>query len=154
MTNISAFGQDKENDSTSRSVILFVCEHGAARSAIAAAYFNKLSKEKDLGYRAIFRGINPDSSLSPGAKQGLLQDGFDIKDWKPQELTQPDVNNAATIITFDCDSSISLEKSGKHVLAWNGVPPVSKDYQEARKQIADRVTILIKELEQKRNEEK
>lgn len=146
MTNIFAFGQDGKNDSTSRSVILFICEHGAAKSAIATAYFNKLSKEKALNYKAIFRGINPDTSLSSGAKKGLLLDGFDIKDWKPQLITQHDINNAVEIITLGCDSSITLEK---HVHAWNGIPPVSKDYQEARNQIVDKVTIFIKELEQR-----
>ncbi len=146
MTNIFAFGQDRKNDSTSQSVVLFICEHGAAKSAIATAYFNKLSKEKNLNYKAIFRGINPDTSLSSGTKKGLLQDGFDIKDWKPQLVTQHDINNAVEIITLGCDSSIDIEK---HVHAWNGIPPVNKDYQEARNQIIDKVTIFIKELEQR-----
>jgi hypothetical protein len=35
--------------------ILFVCEHGAAKSVIAAAYFDKLAKERGLNYRAVFR---------------------------------------------------------------------------------------------------
>jgi len=46
--------------------ILFVCTHGAARSPIAAAYFNKIAKEQNLNYRAIFKGTEPDSVLTNG----------------------------------------------------------------------------------------
>src|SRR5438552_2704780 len=58
-TSTLSFGQNLNKDSTNNAIILFVCEHGAARSTIAAAYFNKLAKEKGLNYKAIFRGINP-----------------------------------------------------------------------------------------------
>jgi len=36
--------------------VVFVCTHGAARSPIAAAYFDKLAKENDLNFQAVFRG--------------------------------------------------------------------------------------------------
>jgi arsenate reductase len=37
--------------------VVFVCEHGAAKSVIAAAYFNKLAKERNLPYEAVCRGM-------------------------------------------------------------------------------------------------
>jgi hypothetical protein len=54
--------------------VVFVCEHGAAKSVIAAAYFNKMAKERNLKYEAICRGNFPDSAVSQSAKQGLIQD--------------------------------------------------------------------------------
>ena len=33
--------------------IVFVCEHGAAKSIIAAAYFNKLAREMSIDSRAV-----------------------------------------------------------------------------------------------------
>ena len=33
--------------------ILFICTHGAARSPIAAAYFNKLSKDEDVPIKLV-----------------------------------------------------------------------------------------------------
>ena len=65
VTNLFTQGQVTSNKSTttSKPTILFVCEHGAGRSAIAAAFFNKMAKEKKLNYEAIFRGIHPDSSF-------------------------------------------------------------------------------------------
>ena len=38
--------------------VVFVCEHGAAKSVIATAYFNKLAAERGLPFRATFRGTS------------------------------------------------------------------------------------------------
>jgi hypothetical protein len=47
------------------NIILLLSEHGAAKSVIAAAYFNKLASEKSINFHAIARGINLDAELSP-----------------------------------------------------------------------------------------
>ena len=39
--------------------VVFVCEHGAAKSVIATAYFNKIAAERGLRARAVYRGVNP-----------------------------------------------------------------------------------------------
>src|SRR6188472_693476 len=65
---------------------LFVCEHGAAKSVIAAAYFNRLAKEKGLPHRAVFRGANPEDELTPATRAGLTRDGFDVRDWSPVKV--------------------------------------------------------------------
>ncbi len=49
---------------TQTPIIVFVCEHGAAKSVIAATYFNKLANEKGLNLKAIARGTHPDQELS------------------------------------------------------------------------------------------
>jgi hypothetical protein len=41
-----------------RQRVLFVCLHGAAKSVIATAYFNKLARDRGLSYRATFRGTS------------------------------------------------------------------------------------------------
>ena len=64
------------NQTTNSNEILFICPHGAARSPIAAAYFNKLAKEKNLNYHAIFRGTEPDETLSTRTIEGLTSEGF------------------------------------------------------------------------------
>jgi arsenate reductase (thioredoxin) len=125
--------------------ILFVCEHGAARSTIAAAYFNKLSKAQHLNYQAIFRGTNPDSTLTIGTRKGLMQDSFDVQNWKPLLVSKEDIGKAAQIITFDCTlpSNISITKP---MSQWNGVPSISKDYVIARDAILIKVEELVYQL--------
>jgi len=96
-----SFGQIKKETPriTVAPTVLFVCEHGAAKSVIAAAYFDKLAKERRLPHRAAFRGVNPDSALSPVAKSGLEQDGVDTSGWKPILVTQKDGQEGSRVVT-------------------------------------------------------
>ncbi len=87
-----------------KSKITFVCEHGAAKSIIAASYFNKLANEKRLNIQAIARGTNPDEVLSPKAIQGLAEDGLQATESVPQKLLTEEVKSAQKIITF-CELS-------------------------------------------------
>lgn len=124
--------------------ILFVCTHGAARSPIAAAYFNKIASEQNLNYRAIFRGTEPDAELTKETIKGLGKDELPIKDWKPELVTEHDMSTAHKIVTFDCvlPSDIDL----KDVEQWNGTPSISADYNKARNVIREKVEDFIKTL--------
>lgn len=132
--------------------ILFVCEHGAARSTIASAYFNKLAEEQGLNYRAIFRATNPDSALMPATIKGLTGDGFDISNWTPKLVSQTDIDNASEIVTFDCNIAAS-DSISKPLVRWNGISPVSKDYNLTRNQIVEKVQQLVDDLAKKENKE-
>lgn len=144
--SLSAAGQkDNLKNKDSKKVILFVCEHGAARSTIAAAYFNKLAKEQNLNYTAVFRGTDPDTVLTPGTAKGLVNDGFDISGWAPEQVTDRDIKDAYRVITFDCKLSLT-DRISLQSEKWDGIPPISKDYNIARNQIAERVNRLIAEL--------
>src|SRR5688572_31524024 len=112
---ISLFSSSQSSTNTKKikdmPEILFVCEHGAARSTIASAYFNKLAEEQGLNYRATFRATNPDSTLMPATIKGLTDDGFDISNWTPKLVSQTDIKNAYEIITFDCNIPASDSSS-------------------------------------------
>lgn len=155
LLSVLSFGQTAKQHKKMKEIpaILFVCEHGAARSTIAAAYFNKLAKEQGLNYRAVFRGTDPDSVLSPSTKKGLAGDGFDVSNWVPELVSQTDVNGASQIVTFDCALPVK-DSSVKQVTQWNGIPPISKDYNLARNQIAEKVQQLINELTEKQKSKK
>ena len=135
--------QSKENPT-----ILFVCEHGAARSTIAAAYFNKIAQEKGLNYKAVFKGTDPQSSLTPGTKIGLTKDGFDVSRMKPLPVSKKDVAVADQVITFDCALPDSIGLTRKPI-QWNGIPPISENYENARDQIVIKVNELLRQLAKK-----
>ena len=123
------------------STIVFVCEHGAAKSIIAAAYFNKLAKERNSDVRAIARGTHPDPELSPIAITGLREDGLIPTELIPQKLSLVDVESAQRIITF-CELPAEYQQKA-NVEHWDGVPPVSDDYQKARDEIVERINQLL-----------
>jgi len=137
-------GNDKEA-STREKTVLFICEHGAGKSVIAAAYFDKLAKDQGLDYRAAFRGVNPDTVLNAIAARGLKQDGIDIAGWKPSPLAKKDVDTAAKVVTLGCALPAGISKVSK-VTDWNNVPSLSQGYEYARNDIKKRVQELVNDL--------
>ncbi len=125
-----------------KTTIVFVCEHGGARSTIASLYFNKMAKENHLQYQSVFRALSPDSTISKETKNGLIKDGFETTELFPVGLTAGDVHSSAILISLDCKvpSSYHTDK------AWNGIPAISEDYGVARKAIVKHLNELITEL--------
>ena len=80
--------------------IIFVCEHGAAKSILAAAYFNQLVREQNLNLTAIARGTNPDADLSAKTIAGLRADGLTPTESIPTKLGLIDLDNAQCIVSF------------------------------------------------------
>ena len=141
-----AWGQVvKPKISTVAPTVLFVCEHGAAKSLIAAAYFDKLAKDQRLPHRATFRGVNPDSALNPIAKRGLQQDELDFSGSKPALVTQKDVEEAARIITLGCSLPPGTQVR-RQLTNWDDIPSPSQNYSNARDQIKRQVRKLIDDL--------
>lgn len=146
LSNLS-FGQNGKEKEVSRTTptVLFVCEHGAAKSVIAAAYFDRLAKDQRLNYKAAFRGVNPDPALNTVAEKGLKQDGIDINGWKPALVAKKDVDEASRIITLGC-----ALPAGTHVASkatdWNDIPSPSQNYELAREEIKKRVQTLVDDL--------
>ena len=143
----AALGQEvKDKPATGQApTILFICEHGAAKSVIAAAYFDKLAKERGLKHRAVFRGTNPDLSLATAAVKGLSEDGLDTRGWKPQIVAKKELDSASAVVTLGCDLPDKDSVAAK-VTAWNDIPSVSQNYQAARAEIVKRVQSLVDDL--------
>src|SRR5258707_6786148 len=76
------------------STVVFVCEHGAAKSVIAAAHFNRLASEMKLPYRAVARATNPDDAVAPAVRSGLAAEGLDVAAWKPKAVSEDDIPRA------------------------------------------------------------
>jgi arsenate reductase len=86
----------------------FICDHGAAKSIISAAEFNKMAEQRGPPHRTIARGTNPDSSFSPAAVSRLRKDGLQEHKGKPQMVTAADVNKADRVLTLGCKLPISV----------------------------------------------
>jgi len=123
-------------------LIVFVCEHGAAKSIIAATYFNKLASARNLDVRAIARGTNPDQELSTKTIDGLHQDALTPTESIPQKLTDEEIESAQRIISF-CE--LPEEYQGKvSIEQWDNIPPVSENYEIARDAILEKLNTMLK----------
>ena len=127
-----------------KPLVVFVCEHGSAKSIVAAAHFNQLARERNVEFRAIARGTHPDPAIAPKAAAGLEADGLVVGDQKPQKLSTADAEQAVRLLAFcplpdDFRSMIPVER-------WEDVPPVGDDYDKARESILGHLRTLLDEL--------
>src|SRR6266436_10065484 len=89
--------------SSSKPTIVFVCEHGSAKSIIAAVEFERMAKEKGLDLNILARGTNPDAEIPKLVRDGLKADGYDAGSLKPTKVSEKDLKGATKIVTFGPD---------------------------------------------------
>jgi arsenate reductase (thioredoxin) len=124
--------------------VVFVCEHGSAKSVVAAAHFNRLARERLVELVAVARGTSPDGEIAPRAAEGLAADGLAPDGGTPQRLTASDVDGAVRLVAFGPLSEAYGRPVGIEI--WEEVPPVSEDYARARDRILERLERLFDEL--------
>ena len=83
---------------------MFVCEHGNVKSLMAASYFNQLAAQRGLPWRAVARGIAPDSTTVPELIAAALRaDGVDVSEFRPAKVDATDAAEAARIVMIGTD---------------------------------------------------
>lgn len=129
-------------DTRPTRTVVFVCAHGAAKSVIAAAYLDRLARERGLNVSARAAGTDPDPEVAPAAARGLLEDGIDVRGLRPRRVTRDELAGAWRIVSFGCELT-DLAPPGRAIERWDDVPPVSTDFRAARETIAARVGRLL-----------
>ena len=111
--------------------VLFVCEHGAFRSRIAAAYFNAAAPK---GWRALSAGRDPQAEVS--ARLGPLLTGTPAA-----EHLETDPPRGVSAFRPDRVIAIDCLLDGAELWLVE-----AKVYQALRDEIADRTRRLAREL--------
>ena len=96
---LAAAPQSAPNPAASPTIV-FVCAHGAAKSVIATAYFNK-------------RGIEPQAELSERTVEALRADGVVVPPGKPTVIGDKDIDDATHIFAIGCPLPQKAKASGK-----------------------------------------
>ena len=125
--------------------VLFMCPHGAAKSVLAAAYFERLAKERGLNVRVESAGTDPDSTISPIVAAHLQRQGYPAPRSTPRKVTSKDFESADVVISIGCDLTALPEPRGK-LARWDQVAPLGEDFGRADQAFRKRVIDLIAEL--------
>jgi arsenate reductase (thioredoxin) len=125
--------------------ILFMCPHGAAKSVLASAYFQRLAKERGLNVRVESAGTEPDASVSPAVAAHLKGQGYSIPIAKPRKVAPEEFASADVIISIGCDLGALPLPCGR-LVRWDDVPALSDGFTAADDAIRKRVTDLVEEL--------
>ena len=121
--------------------VLFICEHGSAKSVIAAAHFERMARERGLSAHAISRGTDPDAEYPPHVLAGLAGDGLAPLDDHPIGLSENDLDEAVHVVAF-CSTETLPARTEK----WHDVSPVSEGYVRAREEIVNRLERLFNSI--------
>ena len=127
--------------------VVFVCEHGSAKSIVAAAHFNRLAEQQNLPHRAIARGLSPDAAIPSQIQEGLAADGLEVTSWKPERFDSEEVAGANRLIALGC--RLPGARQARTVTEWKDLPPLVPNYGAGRAAIVERVETLIAELSSK-----
>jgi arsenate reductase (thioredoxin) len=125
--------------------ILFLCPHAAAKSVLAAAYFNRLARERGLDFVADAAGTEPDELVSPSVVKLLFDEGIDVASHKPRRVTELELHSAYRVISMGCaleDLAIAPEA----VEEWLDLPAPSQDLLGASQGIRSHLELLLDEI--------
>jgi protein-tyrosine-phosphatase len=125
--------------------VAFVCLHGAAKSVLAAACFERLAEARGVRVRALAAGTEPDREIAPAVLRALLAEGIDLRGERPRPVTRDDLEGAAAIVSFGPDLS-RLAPPGRPVIRWDDVPALSEDFAAGRAAIQARLPALLEEV--------
>ena len=125
--------------------MLFVCEHNAGRSQLAAALTASLS---DGAVHVRSAGSQPKASIDPAVLAAAEELGLDLSTEFPKPLTDDVVQAADVVITMGCGDACPIYP-GKRYLDWELDDPAGRSLDEVRvirDDIARRVEVLLSEL--------
>ncbi len=129
-----------------QETIVFVCPHNAAKSVIAAAYFQQRADQLGLALHAVSAGTEPSPTVSAAVVEVLRKDGLDVAGYQPRLVTPEELTAAARIVSLGSDLQAFVPATVA-VDDWDDVPPPSQDLGAACQAIRARVEQLITELQ-------
>lgn len=137
---------------TEPAPVLLVCEHGSVKSVMAAALFNQGAADRHLPFRAIARGVTPDSAVPAFIATALGQEGLDVKDFVPVRVSEADVAHASRVVAIGVDPDLLSPGAEVSIDKWGDVPAASENYSAARASLKKHVDALLTELQQSRTQ--
>ena len=125
--------------------VLFVCGENAARSQMAEAFFNRLSRE----WRAESAGTFPAEKVNPLAVRAMEEVGLDISKAHPKVLDLGRLDEFERIISFGCIARAAFPARDR-LEEWPLPDPGKGDMglmREVRDEISRHVAALVAVLE-------
>jgi protein-tyrosine-phosphatase len=131
------------------ATVLFMCPHGAAKSVLASAYFQRAAKERGLNVVVTSAGTEPDPAVAPAVAAHLKKNGYSVPISKPTRATAEQVAAADVVISLGCDLTGYPSPRGR-TLNWDDVPSPGQDFEKADAAIKEKVAALVEELVRQR----
>ena len=139
--------QDEAPAEGEKRVVLFLCQHGGAKSVMAAAYFDQLANDLSLPLRAVAAASEDAYADVPSPVADFMaQEGLSVRDFKPRQVRRDDLATAERVVSIGCELG-TLNLQDADVRRWDDVPMASVDVVASASAIRKHVEELIDEIE-------
>ena len=123
--------------------VIFACVHNAGRSQMAAAFFSAIADPARA--EAASAGTQPGDRVHTEVVDVMREIGIDLRDNRPQRLTEDLARGASLLITMgcgdECPSVPGLARDDWPLTDPKGLP--MSQVRRIRDEIRDRVSALI-----------
>lgn len=123
--------------------VLFVCQRGSVKSAIARELFRRRARERGINAGAFSRGITPEDQVSAQLRAQLASDNIDTTKDRLRAVTMRDTRAADYIVIFN---PLPSEYAHIPTLDWSDVVSVNQQYDRATADILARIDALLDEI--------
>lgn len=127
------------------ATVLFVCVHNAGRSQMAAGYLRHLAEGE---IKVLSAGTDPGTEINKLAVEVMLEEGIDLSEATPEELSDERVLESDYVITMGCGDACPYFP-GKTYLDWPLTDPKDQPIEvvrQIRNEIRAKVEALIAEV--------
>jgi protein-tyrosine-phosphatase len=123
--------------------VLFVCQYGTVKSALARELFRRRAEERGIKAVAFSRGITPAEHLAAAARASMAADGIDPARDPLRKLARADLRKADIVVVFN---PLPLKLATRPIRDWAATPSVNDDYASARPELDRRIDALLDEI--------
>jgi arsenate reductase (thioredoxin) len=123
--------------------VLFVCQHGSVKSAIAREHLRRMAAARGLRVNVTSRGIEPSEDVSPALRAALVRDGINTQRDPLQRLAQADLDDADVVVVFN---PLPERLVAHSIRDWSDTPSMNEDYLGARSVLEPRLEALLEEI--------
>lgn len=133
------------------ATVAFVCVRNAGRSQMAAAFAESEVERRGTEVDIITGGTRPADEVHGVVADVMEEEGFDLRDRTPREVTADELADADYVVTMGCDASdVCPATFAGESRDWDlddpGEAPAEKA-REIRDEVRRRVSVLFDEIE-------
>ncbi|MDS0279925.1 low molecular weight phosphatase family protein [Halomicroarcula sp. S1AR25-4] len=133
--------------------VAFVCVQNAGRSQMSAAFAERERDRRHLDGRVdvLTGGTHPADNVHDEVVAVMKEEGFDLTDRTPREITTAELESCAYVATMGCSTlELDADASAVTVRDWALDDPAGQDMdrvREIRDEIRARVAALFDDIE-------
>jgi hypothetical protein len=124
--------------------VLFICEFGTAKSAIARELFRRRARERGIAVAALSRGLKIEDHISPPLRLALEADRIDSRHDGFAIAGPKDVRAATIVVAF---TPLPARYRPHSLQDWSAVPSVNESWPAARADLNRRIDTLLDAIE-------